>query len=335
MMTAHALSTLAFSFATALAPDSDISVANKGRPWDVAISRRPYITETTGELLVQLDPALTAGKPLQITADLPCAGASWNWTLATEPGIDQYTLPFSLSPLPKLLNNDMNITVAGAVSGTLRRRFQRAWKSNSTNTAQVDHTTRGLLVDGEPWALMGWYIYNAEDWEGPRGGPCDSNSPAFPKRGDPGYANRTAECIRWGVGNMTAAVAAMGDRGITAVMPYNLDPYEHDGIGGLPVEELEKLILNYFDVAHAHGVKILHHMAGQGLDRNGYTSEVHSAKHALFAAGVVSVPGTPVELDESLLKLCMWCLRCDTVRHRKKRGACKGSPSVAGILSLR
>eukprot|EP01043_Picozoa_sp_COSAG02_P064516 COSAG02_NODE_9455_length_2211_cov_1.354167_4_plen_328_part_00 len=285
-----ALSTLALSSATALPPTSDISIADAGRLWDVAISRRPYITETMGELLVQLDPALTAaGKLLQITADLPCAGASWNWTLATKPGIDQYTLPFSLSPLPKLLNNDMNITVAGAgaVSGTMRRRFQRAWKPNSTNTAQVDHTTRGLLVDGEPWALMGWYIYEAKNWEGPRGGSCDSNSPAFPKKGDPGYANRTAECIRWGVGNMTAGVAAMGDRGITAVMPYNLDPYEHDGIGGLPVEELEQLILNYFDVAHAHGVKILHHMAGQGLDRNGYTSEGHSSKHALFVAWVV------------------------------------------------
>ena len=59
---------------------------------------------------------------------------------------------------------------------------------------------------------MGWYIYNAKDWEGPRGGPCDSSSPSFPKRGDPAYGNRTAECIRWGVGNMTAGVAAMGDR---------------------------------------------------------------------------------------------------------------------------
>lgn len=244
----------------------------EGSAWDVAISRRPYITESTGELLVQLDAALL-GKPLQITADLPCAGASWNWTLVTKPGTEQYALPFSLTPLPKLLNNDMNITVAGAATGTKRRRFQRAWRANSTNTAQVDHTTRGLLVNGEPWALMGWYIYPAKNWEGPRGGPCDTNSPTFPKRGEPDYGNRTAECIRWGVGNMTAGVAAMGDRGITAVMPYNLDPYEHDGIGGLPVEELETLVLNYFDVAHAHGVKILHHMAGQGLDRNGYTSE--------------------------------------------------------------
>ena len=139
--------------------------------------------------------------------------------------------------------------------------------------AQVDHGTRGgLLVDGEPWALMGWYEYSPNDWEGPRGGACDPK--LFPNRTrDPiGYANRTAECIRFGIGNMTEGVAKLGDRGITCVMPYSMDPYEHDGVGGLPLPELEQLILHYFDVAHEHGVKILHHMAGQGLDRNAYTN---------------------------------------------------------------
>ena len=196
-------------------------------PWDVAISRRPYIAETTGELLLQISAELAAGeKPLKITAELPCAGANWNWTVAVSPGTEQYILPFPLGGLPKLLNNDMTITVSGGsptttgVAGSKRRRFGRAWKSNSSNTVQVDHSTRGLLVDGQPWALMGWYIYEAKDWEGPRNGPCDSTSQFYPKRGTIEYANRTAECIRYGVGNMTAGVAAMGDRGITAVMPY-------------------------------------------------------------------------------------------------------------------
>jgi len=230
-------------------------------PWDVAISRRPYIAEATGELLVQLTPSIL-GKPLKVTAQLPCAGAAWNWTLTTKPGTEQYILPFPLGTLPKLLNNDMVITVDGAATGSKRRRFGRAWKENSTNTAQVDHSTRGLLVDGEPWALMGWYIYQANNWE-PRSGAC----------GNKDVRARPLDCLRWGIGNMTASVAAMGDRGITAVMPYSFDPYEHDGVGGgLPLPELEALVLHYFDVAHAHGVKILHHMAGQGLDRNGYTN---------------------------------------------------------------
>ena len=39
----------------------------------------------------------------------------------------------------------------------------KMWKSGKKN----------FLVDGKQWALMGWYIYNAADWEGPRGGACD------------------------------------------------------------------------------------------------------------------------------------------------------------------
>jgi hypothetical protein len=232
---------------TAVATTASLTVDDSADvPWDAAIARRPYISETTGELLLELAPAVVAGgKPLTVTAELPGAGASWNWTVSTKPGTEQYVLPFPLGTLPKMLNNDMTITVAGAATGSKRRRFQRAWKSNSTNTAQVDHSTRGLLVNGEPWALMGWYIYPASDWEGPRGGFCDKSSSSFPKKGDPRYAPRVAQCIRFGLGNMTAGVAALGDRGITCVMPYNLDPYEHDGIGGLPVPELAALVLKY------------------------------------------------------------------------------------------
>eukprot|EP01043_Picozoa_sp_COSAG02_P061655 COSAG02_NODE_8327_length_2613_cov_7.233038_3_plen_323_part_00 len=275
--------------AVAALVDAEVAAGTTFAPWDVAISRRPYITEETGELLLQLDPATVVGGQLEVTATLPCAGASWNWTLVTKPRTEQYILPFSLTSLPQLLNNDMLITVdtsdlrttSKMASGTLRRRFQRAWKANSTNTVQVDHTTRGLLVNGEPWAVMGWYIYSASGkgtpWEGPKGGPCDTNSSSFPKIDEPGYVNRSAECTRWGIGNMTAGVAKMGDRGITAVMPYHFDPYEPDGLSGLPPEELERLILNYYDVAHAHGVKVLAHMASLRFDRHGYTSEFHTA----------------------------------------------------------
>ena len=105
-------------------------------PWDVAIGRRPYIAEATGQLLLQLSPAVL-GKPLTVTAELPSAKAAWNWTLATKVGTEEYILPFPLGALPKLLNNDMIINVTGAATGSLRRRFGRAWKENATNTAQV------------------------------------------------------------------------------------------------------------------------------------------------------------------------------------------------------
>jgi hypothetical protein len=254
--TLDATSTLVVT-AAAVLEEAALGTAPSG--WDVAIGRRPYIAEDEGSLLLQLGPT-ALGKALTVTADLPCANATFNWTITTN-GTEQFILPFSLSALPQLLNNDMTITVAGAATGSRRRRFQRAFKANSTNTAQVDHSTRGLLVDGEPWALMGWYIYPAVDWQ-PKTGPCANKD----------VRARPLECIRWGIGNMTAGMAAMGDRGITAIMPYNFDPYEHDGIGGLPLPELEALVLKYYDAAHAHGVKILHHMAGQGLDKNGYTN---------------------------------------------------------------
>ena len=281
-----------FSAATAAAggalpaPEQDLApvgglhaVLEDGQLWDVAIGRRPYITETTGELLLQASPAIL-GKTLTITAELPCAKKSWRWTQATALDTEQYILNFTLSGLPDNLNNDMiiNVTVPGMAESrgtprnqdnippSMRRRFQRAHKADLNNTVQVDHSTRGLRVNGEPWAGFGWYIYPWTSFEGPREGPCPGN------RSAPLWPNQTADCIRWGIGNMTRDMAQMGDRGITMIMPYNFNPYEHDGIGDVPIDELRALILNYFDVAHAHGVKILHHLASMELDRGHYTN---------------------------------------------------------------
>ena len=208
---------------TGLAPAGGLDQRlEDGQLWDVAIGRRPYITESSGELLLQCSPSIL-GKPLRITAELPCAQKNWSWSLATTLGTEQYILNFSLSDLPENLNNDMivNVTVPGLVevesSGTprnqennppsIRRRFQRAHKADLNNTVQVDHSTRGLLVDGEPWAGFGWYIYPWTSFEGPRGGPCPGN------RSAPLWPNQTADCIRWGIGNMTRDMAQMGDRG--------------------------------------------------------------------------------------------------------------------------
>ena len=179
----------------------------------------------------------------------------------------QYILPFALDRLPEQLHNDMIINVTGAgIKSSLRRRFARAWKANSTNTVQVDHSTRGLLLDGKPWAILGWYVYPYTSFEGPRGGPCD------PKNNTNKSAPIYGDCIRWGIGNMTLQMERMADRGVTAIMPYNFNPYEHDGIGGLPIDELRGLILKYFDEAHRHGLKILHHLASMELDRGHYTN---------------------------------------------------------------
>ena len=135
LLAATAAASAAASFSpTATAGAAATTTTSAAAPWDVAIGRRPYIAEATGELLLQLSPAVL-GKPLAVTAELPCAGAAWNWTLATKVGTEEYILPFSLGALPKLLNNDMTINVTGAATGSLRRRFGRAWKENATNTA--------------------------------------------------------------------------------------------------------------------------------------------------------------------------------------------------------
>lgn len=56
------------------------------------------------------------------------------------------------------------------------------------------------------------------------------------------------------------------------VMPYNLNPHEHDGLGGLPLWELERLVVNYYDEAHKYEMKVLFHMASMQIDCGGYTN---------------------------------------------------------------
>ena len=58
----------AASAAAAALVDAEVAAGTTFAPWDVAISRRPYITEETGELLLQLDPATVVGGQLEVTA---------------------------------------------------------------------------------------------------------------------------------------------------------------------------------------------------------------------------------------------------------------------------
>jgi hypothetical protein len=136
--------------------------APAGPLWDVAISRRPYISEAVGAILLRTDPALAAaGPPLRVVAVLPCVGRSWNWTVNVNMNSTEYVLPLDdLGSLPEQLNNDMIVNVSRDASATVsvRRRFQRAYKPTPVNTVQVDHATAGLRIDGEIWAGWGWYV---------------------------------------------------------------------------------------------------------------------------------------------------------------------------------
>ena len=245
------------------------------RPWDVAIGKRPYVNETEGHLLLTT-PGL-AGQRLRVTASL-CAGTLGNWSWDVTGGADQL-LSISLAQLPHLVNNDMLVTVTHASGGdnssSIRRRFQRAWKSDMRNTVQVDHHTRGLRVDGEPWFGVGWYQYAYTSFVPP---DCD------PTKVDksPSGQQKNLECMTWGINNMTEAMGAMASRGINMMMPYSFSPFarhglSHDLPGGREgaTSIRDKLILSYFDEAAKHGAKVLFDCAGLYIDvgDKAYTNE--------------------------------------------------------------
>ena len=288
------------------------------RPWDVAIGKRPYVNETEGHLLLTT-PGL-AGQRLRVTASL-CAGTLGNWSWDVTGGADQ-ELSISLAQLPHLVNNDMLVTVTHASGGdnssSIRRRFQRAWKSDMRNTVQVDHHTRGLRVDGEPWFGVGWYQYAYTSFVPP---DCD------PTKVDksPSGQQKNLECMTWGINNMTEAMGAMASRGINMMMPYSFSPFarhglSHDLPGGRAgaTSIRDKLILSYFDEAAKHGAKLLFVSAA-----------------APFASSF--------EASESGCTGLRWSLhrrggqglhQRDAAEHPRQRGARQGSPGAARLLHM-
>lgn len=253
-----------------------LTAAHDSKLWDIAIGRRPYISETRGTLLLRTEPGLN-GLNVSVSASLPCVAKNWSWTVVPSLAQMENLLDLGeLSSLPENINNDLIIDVAigGSPNGTQRRRFQRAYRANSTNTVQVDHHTASLLVDGEPWAGWGWYIYPWTSFDRPNlpRRQSDGERPANVCSNLTAHPTFKADCIRWGIGNMTSALGDMAKMGVNMVMPYQLNPHEHDGLGGLPLAELEQLVLNYYNKAYKHGVKVLFHMASMKLDRGHYTN---------------------------------------------------------------
>ena len=126
----------------------------------VAIGRRPYITEASGEILLRTDSSLD-GQALQITARLPCAGSHSGWSWNVTGGLD-LTLPLSFDGLPPRLHNDMQfvITLPDGRRVEQWRRFMRVpWPTQpSVEPVQVDHSRAGLLVGSKPFLATGYYM---------------------------------------------------------------------------------------------------------------------------------------------------------------------------------
>ena len=130
--------------------------------FDVAVGRRPYITEDTGHLLLRCNASLL-GARVSVTATLvhlPAAAThDWHWQDVALNGSN--VLEFALSTsLPATVNTDLRITFTLPDGSTVVkwRRFMRAPAPPSgVVPTQVDHHRRGLLVGGEPFVGVGWY----------------------------------------------------------------------------------------------------------------------------------------------------------------------------------
>ncbi len=131
---------------------------------DAMIGRRPYLNgEMEGTLLVE-SAAQLHGQTMQLTVALGSpAMFTWsNLSISSLSGSDIVQLPFG-SHLQPNITADMTIvmTVGETVSVTVRRRFIRLAPLPPESTAvptALDHTTKGILVDGEPFLGIGWYV---------------------------------------------------------------------------------------------------------------------------------------------------------------------------------
>ena len=213
------------------------------------IGRRPYITETTGSILLRTDALALGGTSLALEATLPCVpGKRWTWANVT--GGTDVLLPLSLAGLPVNLHNDLCLTVT-LPSGehlNLWRRFLRVPPPPADSTAQivqVDHERAGLLVSTAtnstttPLLGVGYYIteYGVSD-------------KTVINAADEHPTNSTATLIR--------ELQRMGRRGITWALVY--------WCYYVPAATAKDLVA-VLDVAHAAGIGIIwDFMAPGGTD---------------------------------------------------------------------
>jgi hypothetical protein len=128
---------------------------------DVVIGRRPYASgEAQGSLLVTTDPSLH-GQTLALSATLP-GGHGWQWQLTPQNGTD--TLWFPLAAVAETVNADMTVVISGTAlqqgNITIQRRFLRAPAAGAPplGVSVIDHTTRQILIDGQGFQGIGWYV---------------------------------------------------------------------------------------------------------------------------------------------------------------------------------
>ena len=141
----------------------------------VAFGLRPYVSESTGTLLLLTDRDVIAAakghgaSPATVTMELPFATpprtVSWSESnrgtpLLREP---EQVLSFGLDGLPATVNQDVKISISLPSGETIVkwRRLMRAPplpRGSTVLPVQVDHSIKSLLVDGRPHSGTGFYL---------------------------------------------------------------------------------------------------------------------------------------------------------------------------------
>eukprot|EP01044_Picomonas_judraskeda_P006306 COSAG03_NODE_623_length_6665_cov_3.515230_5_plen_416_part_00 len=219
---------------------------------DVAIGRRPYLTEAHGSLLLMPSPRLQ-GLHLNVVAELPCANWSTSWTVdvptlyngyATYTWIFTYkcyiqtlhmhhmeqvvnasiVLNFPFTRLPHDIDNDLRVAAYGIPWRkdplVIWRRLMRhvPGPAVAPGSTQVDHHIRALRVGGQPFVGQGWYVYGGFAW------------------------------AQQNISMLFAPVKRQAELGIDLIMPYNLNDFN--------ITDQQR----YLDWCHAVGVKVLYPM---------------------------------------------------------------------------
>ena len=231
---------------------------------DAVIGRRPYLNgETEGTLLVE-SAAHLRGQTMHLAVALgPPTTFTWpDLSIASLSGSDIVQLPFS-SQLKPNVTADMTIvmTVGETVNVTVRRRFIRLSPLPPDSTAvpsALDHTTKGLLVDGEPYLGIGWYVAGPANDEGDVNlfsGLGINQIMPYGLQKKPGESNPT--------GNVCTANSARVKKKCASVSSCMADACGHAGIAVNTTH-----LLSYLDAAEAAGVKVLWPMQQFGWTGN-------------------------------------------------------------------
>jgi hypothetical protein len=138
---------------------------------EVAIGRRPYIKEASGNLLVRSHKSLR-GVKLLVKAELPAMGAAaaWRWGDVSGGTDSVLNMDFdsTLGKNDAPVHNDLIITITWGQHEKVvkRRRFHRVPPLPAGSTVepvQIDHAVAGLRVAGAQWIGQGWYVAAASN----------------------------------------------------------------------------------------------------------------------------------------------------------------------------